>query len=283
MPASDFGPLIDVDLLAALLRGAVASPTVLDIRWQLTTGVDRDGYLAGHIPGAVLIDLDRQLSAAPGLGGRHPLPSASAFTTAMRSAGVWAPRPVVVYDAATSTAAARAWWLLRYFGHPLVAVLDGGLAAWTAAGRPVETDVPTTDAGDFVARPGAMPVLEADEAAQIAAGGLLLDSRARERYAGLGESIDPVAGHIPGAVNRPTTENIDSTGRFIDPTLLRSAFAALGAGDHVRVGTYCGSGVTAAHQVLALELAGYRAALYPGSWSEWITDPRRPIAGATPE
>jgi thiosulfate/3-mercaptopyruvate sulfurtransferase len=278
--AHRFGPLISVDALAALLRDATATPTVLDVRWALPTGVHRNAYLAGHVPGAVLIDLDRQLSAPPGPGGRHPLPSAIAFTTAIRSAGVCSERPVVVYDDAASMAAARAWWLLRYFGHTLVAVLDGGLAAWTAAAGPIETDVPSSPGGDFVARPGGMPVLDANQAAQVAAVGILLDARAAERYAGLGESIDPVAGHIPGAVNRPTSQNVDATGRFLDPSLLRSAFDALGAGEDVSLGAYCGSGVTAAHEVLALDLAGYRAALYPGSWSEWITDPARPIASA---
>ncbi|MGA2929484.1 MAG: sulfurtransferase [Solirubrobacteraceae bacterium] len=280
MSSTEFGPLISADALAGLLRGVSASPTLLDIRWELATGVDRDGYLAGHLPGAVLIDLDRQLSAAPGQGGRHPLPHASAFTTAMRSAGVCAERPVVVYDAATSLAAGRAWWLLRYFGHPLVAVLDGGLAAWRVGGRPLETDVPSTPTGDFVARPGGMPVLDADYAAEIAAQGVLLDARAPERYAGTSEGVDPVAGHIPGALNRPTAQNVAPDGRFLDPRRLRSAFTALGVRDDIPVGTYCGSGVTAAHQVLALELAGYRAALYPGSWSEWITDATRPIASA---
>jgi len=272
-----FGPLISVDSLAALLRGATASPTILDVRWQLTTGVDRDAYLDGHLPGAVLTDLDRQLSAPPGPGGRHPLPAASAFTTAMRSAGVCAERPVVVYDEATAMAAARAWWLLRYFGHPSVAVLDGGLAAWLAAACPVETEVPSSRTGDFVAQPGGMPILDADEATPLAAHGVLLDARAPERYAGFGESVDPVGGHIPGALNRPTSENVDSVGRFHDPGRLRAAFDALGAGDGVPVGTYCGSGITATHEVLALELAGFSAALYPGSWSEWITDPKRPI------
>ena len=276
-----FGPLISVDSLAAVLRGGTARPTILDVRWQLSTGVDRDAYLDGHIPGAVLIDLDRQLSGPPGSGGRHPLPSAPAFTTAMRSAGVCAERPVVVYDEANSMAAARAWWLLRYFGHPSVAVLDGGVEAWIAAACPVETEVPSSRTGDFVAQPGAMPVLDADQAARLAGQGILLDARAPERYAGVGESIDPVAGHIPGAINRPTSKNVDSTGRFHDPGQLRAAFDALGARDGVALGTYCGSGVTATHQVLALELAGYRAALYPGSWSEWITDPTRSIASAS--
>jgi thiosulfate/3-mercaptopyruvate sulfurtransferase len=282
VPLPRFGPLVTADTLAASLRGAGPSPTVLDIRWQLTTGVDRDAYLAGHVPGAVLIDLDRQLSGAPGAGGRHPLPSAKAFTTAMRSAGVGAERPVVVYDAATSMAAARAWWLLRYFGHPRVAVLDGGLAAWIAAALPLETDVPPGPAGDFVARAGGMPVLDAGQAPETAARGILLDARAPERYSGTSEPVDPIGGHIPGAVNRPTSENVDSDGRFLDPRRLRAAFEALGAGG-VPLGSYCGSGVTAAHQVLALELAGYHAALYPGSWSEWTTDPARPVAGPTGE
>jgi thiosulfate/3-mercaptopyruvate sulfurtransferase len=192
----------------------------------------------------------------------------------MRAAGVCSGRPVVVYDAADSTAAARAWWLLRYFGHGDVLVLDGGLAAWVAAGQPLSPDLPAPARGDFLARPGFMPVAsEAD----VATAEILIDARARERFSGAHEPIDPVAGHIPGALNRPTSENVDPTGRFLPPPQLRAAFEQLGVHDGVRVATYCGSGVTASHQVLAIELAGYEAALYPGSWSEWIADPERPV------
>lgn len=274
------GPLVSVDRLAA----AQTAPTILDVRWEPPARADRDGYLDGHIPGASFIDLDRQLSDPPSQRGRHPLPGAERFTAAMQAAGVSPGRPVVVYDAATSMAAARPWWLLRYFGHPQVAVLDGGLAAWVSAGHPLSTDEPTGPLrGDFVARPGSMPVLMGDEATAVAANGVLIDARAGERFRGEVEPIDPVAGHIPGARNRPTAENVDEGGRFLEPAALRAAFEKLGVTDGAPVAAYCGSGVAAAHEVLALELAGYGAALYPGSWSEWVADPQRPVAlGADP-
>jgi thiosulfate/3-mercaptopyruvate sulfurtransferase len=226
----------------------------------------------------MFIDLDAQLASPPGQRGRHPLPDADSFATHMRAAGVSTARPVVVYDEGTSMAAARAWWLLRYFGHPDVTVLDGGLAAWIRAGYPLETKIPAAAFGDFLARPGGMPVIDADEAAEIATRGILLDARAPERFSGQVEPVDPVAGHIPGARNRPSSQNVDQTGRFLDPGALRETFEQLGVRKGVELAAYCGSGVTAAHEVLALELAGYRAALYPGSWSEWITDPARPVA-----
>ena len=234
--------------------------------------------MVGHIPGAVFVDLDNDLSGAPGPGGRHPLPDPGSFAAAMRRAGVSTHRPVVVYDAATSMAAARGWWVLRYFGHPEVYVLDGGLAAWTASGYPVESGSADASPGDFVARPGGMPVLDAQEAATLARKGTLLDARAPERFAGRHEPIDPVAGHIPGARNLPTDGNLDAAGRFLDPGHLRERLVRAGVEPGVSTGAYCGSGVTAAHAVLALELAGIRAALYPGSWSEWISDPDRPVA-----
>ena len=260
------------------LAAASAAPTLLDIRWALGGPPGREEYARGHIPGAVFVDLDAELAAPAGSGGRHPLPEAAAFEAAMRAAGVRKDHPVVVYDAANSMAAARAWWLLRYFGHPDVAVLDGGLAAWEAAGYPVTTEMPVPQLGDFEARPGGMPVIDAAGAAELAARGLLLDARAPERFRGELEPIDPVAGHIPGAVNMPSAANVDADGRFLPAEALRGAFQAAGVRDRLRVGAYCGSGVTAAHEVLALELAGFPAALYPGSWSEWITDPGRPVA-----
>jgi thiosulfate/3-mercaptopyruvate sulfurtransferase len=197
----------------------------------------------------------------------------------MRRAGVSEGRPVVVYDAATSMAAARGWWLLRYFGHSEVSVLDGGLAAWVAAGHPTASGLEEAEPGDFTGRPGGMPVLRAAGAAELARrGGVLLDARGPERFRGEQEPIDPVAGHIPGARNRPTTQNVDDAGRFLDPEELSAQFAQEGVGKDVEVGAYCGSGVAAAHELLALELAGVPAALYVGSWSDWITDPTRPVA-----
>jgi thiosulfate/3-mercaptopyruvate sulfurtransferase len=275
------GPLIYPDALAELLASPATAPTLLDVRWQLATGADHAAYVQGHIPGAAFVDLDTQLADPPSKRGRHPLPGAEWFTDAMQLAGVSGSRLVVVYDADTSMAAARAWWLLRYFGHPAVAVLDGGLAAWVATGHPLKAGIEMARPGDFVASPGGMPVVAADQAAEIATAGVLLDARARERYLGVAEPVDPVAGHIPGARNRPTSDNVDPHGRFLDPTRLRTAFEQLGVRDDVEVAAYCGSGISATHEVLALERAGFRGALYPGSWSEWITDPQRPIASET--
>ncbi|TNY34442.1 sulfurtransferase [Thermomonospora catenispora] len=269
--------LIEVEELAALLE-APEPPVLLDVRWRLAGPPGIEDYRAGHLPGAVFVDLDRDLSGPPGPAGRHPLPDAEAFQQAMRAAGVSADRQVVVYDDADSTAAARAWWVLRYFGHPRVRVLNGGYRAWVAAGRPVTDRPATPEPGDFTARPGALPVLDAAGAAAVAERGVLLDARAAERYRGEVEPIDPVAGHIPGAVSAPTTGNVGPDGRFLPPERLRERFASLGVDRAVEVGAYCGSGVTAAHQVLALELAGFPAALYVGSWSNWVADPANPVA-----
>jgi thiosulfate/3-mercaptopyruvate sulfurtransferase len=265
-----------------LVDGIPPGATVLDVRWELgwPPGAGRERYLEGHIPGAVFVDLETALAGPPGDGGRHPLPSAAAFEAAMRTAGVSADRPVVVYDAGNWLAAARGWWLLRYFGHPRVSVLDGGLGGWEAAGLPIERGPVTPEAGDFVARPGGMPLLDAAGAARLArGGGVLLDARAAERFLGELEPIDPVPGHIPGAVNLPSSELHRLEGGLLDAASLRARFQDAGVRDGVEVGAYCGSGVTAAFEVLALEAAGFAgAALYVGSWSEWIRDPARPVA-----
>ena len=253
--------------------------TVLDVRWSVGGPPGRPQYLEGHIPGAAFVDLDTALAAPPGAGGRHPLPSAEVFGEAMRSAGVSGSRPVVVYDAGASVAAARAWWLLRYFGHPDVSVLDGGFAGWRAAGLPIEREVPKMQPGDFEPHAGGMPLLDASGAARVAGGdGVLLDARAPERFRGDSEPIDPVAGHIPGAVNVPATDLVDGDGRFRHADSLRRLFEDAGVRAGAVVGAYCGSGVAASHEVLALSLAGIPAALYVGSWSEWIRDPERPVA-----
>ncbi len=280
--------LIGAAALAQALGGA-APPVLLDVRWRLGGPPGLDCYRAGHLPGARFTDLDRELAGPPGPGGRHPLPGLAPFQAAMRRAGVSDGRPVVVYDEDDSLAAARAWWLLCYFGHAGARVLDGGYQAWLAAGYPVEQDGPPAEAaGTFTARPGQMPVLDAAAAGRLAADGVLLDARAAERYRGETEPADPVAGHIPGAVSAPTAANVTADGRFRSPAELRARFEGLGlgpgpAGERAVTGVYCGSGVTAAHEVLALHLAGLPAALYPGSWSEWITDPGRPVAtGPTP-
>jgi thiosulfate/3-mercaptopyruvate sulfurtransferase len=269
-------PLIGVDELRRLLEEA-APPSLLDVRWRLGGPPGLEEYQRGHLPGACFVDLDKDLAGPPG-PGRHPLPDAMAFQAAMRRCGVDAGRPVVVYDAADSTSAARAWWMLTYFGHAATRVLDGGLRAWTRAGLPLSTAIDAPPPGDFVATAGWLPVLDAVSAAALAARGVLLDARAEERYRGEMEPIDPVAGHIPGAVSAPTSGNVDSDGHFLEPGELRRRFAELGALPGSAVGAYCGSGVTAAHEVLALAVAGIDGALYVGSWSDWITDPRRPVA-----
>jgi thiosulfate/3-mercaptopyruvate sulfurtransferase len=269
----------------AVLAGEMAvepgprGPVLLDVRWRLGGPPGIDLYREGHLPGAVFVDLDRDLAGSPGPGGRHPLPDPAVFAAAMRTAGVSQRRPVVVYDDRDATAAARGWWLLRYHGHENVRVLDGGYQAWLAAGLPVSTSDPAGEPGDFTARPGRMAVLDAAGAGSVARAGLLLDARAGERYRGEDEPVDPVAGHIPGAVSAPTAGNVNPDGTFLSAAELAARFGALGAEPGVGpVGAYCGSGVTAAHEVLALALAGLPAALYVGSWSDWITDPSRPVA-----
>ncbi len=271
-------PTISVAALAAALDGP-DPPVLLDVRWTLGGPPGRADYTQGHIPTAHFVDLDTELADPPGHGrGRHPLPDTATFETAMRRAGVNDASGVVVYDAGGGLSAARAWWLLRYHGHGDVRLLDGGVAAWIAAGHSLTTDDPPQTTGDFTARPGAMPILDAAAAAHLARDGVLLDARAAERYRGEVEPVDPVAGHVPGARSAPTTANLAADGTFLPPGTLRARFAELGARDGATVGAYCGSGVTAAHEVLALALAGIPAALYPGSWSEWVSDPARPVA-----
>lgn len=273
-----YGPLINVAELADSIASG-AQPTVIDVRWRLGGPPGIDSYRAGHLPGAAYVDLDAELAGQPGASGRHPLPATEDFAAAMRAAGVSSSRPVVVYDDADATVAARAWWLLRYFGHDRVRVLDGGFRAWQAAGQAISTADETAVPGDFAADSGQLPLLEAGGAAAAARSGILLDARAPARYRGETEPIDAVAGHIPGALSAPTAENVTSAGFFRSASELRARFANLGIkpGDGL-VGAYCGSGVTAAHEVLALELAGVRAALYVGSWSNWIADAERPVA-----
>ncbi|MFJ3513835.1 sulfurtransferase [Streptomyces sp. NPDC090131] len=268
-------------LAAAELRNELAGPrppVLLDVRWQLGGPDQRPAYEAGHLPGAVFVDLDRELAGPPGAGGRHPLPDPEAFGEAMRRAGVPADGPVVVYDGGLGWAAARAWWLLRWTGHPNVRVLDGGLAAWTEAGGAVTADRVTPTEGDFKPTPGAVGLLDADAAALRAREGVLLDARAGERYRGEVEPIDPVGGHIPGALSAPTSENVGPDGRFLPADSLRARFEGFGALEGTPVGVYCGSGVSGAHEVLALEVAGIESDLYAGSWSHWSADPARPVA-----
>lgn len=264
---------------AAELAREIDDVVVLDVRWALTTAntsAGRDDYEAGHVPGAFFVDLDTELAAPAGAGGRHPLPDPPVVQAVLRRAGITPRSRVVAYDGRESYAAARAWWVLRWLGIPDVRVLDGGYAAWLAAGLPVSTEIPAKRDGDVEVTPGALPTLDADGAARLARDGLLLDARAPERYAGETEPIDPVAGHVPGAVNSPTTAWLAEDGSFRQD--LAEHWAAV-QGDRVgAVGVYCGSGVTAAHHLLALAELGVEGALYAGSWSEWIRDPSRPVA-----
>ncbi|SEE11021.1 thiosulfate/3-mercaptopyruvate sulfurtransferase [Streptomyces sp. 2112.3] len=270
--------IITATELASELERPTA-PVLLDVRYQMGGPPGRPVYEAGHVPGAVYVDLESELASPPGPGGRHPLPDLDVFTEAMRAAGVRADHPVVVYDGGQGWAAARAWWLLRWTGHPDVRVLNGGLAAWEAAGGALSVDQSTPQEGDFTPVPGGLALLRADDAAALARRGVLLDARAAERYRGEVEPIDKVAGHIPGAVSAPTTENVVEGGTvFRDASELAERFASLGATPKAEVGVYCGSGVSAAHEVLALAVAGVPAALYVGSWSEWSADPSRPVA-----
>jgi len=268
---------------AGELRG---DAVLLDVRWALGDPHGREQYLAGHLPGAVFVDLETELAAPPSAAeGRHPLPSVQALQSSARRWGLEDDSRVVVYDATGGLAAARAWWMLRWGGMGgaggvgSVTILDGGLAAWTAAGGRLETGEVVPAPGSVTLTGGGMPVLSADEAAALAAGdGVLLDARAAERYRGEVEPVDPRAGHVPGAVSAPTSENLDPDGRFGTAAVLRQRFAAVGARPGTTVGVYCGSGVTAAHEVAALAVAGVEAALWPGSWSQWSADPERPVA-----
>lgn len=274
-------PLISVSELTALLA-AHEPPILLDVRYRLGGPPGRLAYEQAHLPGAVYIDMDTELAgtvAPDGVGGRHPMPSAAAFASAMRRAGVSSDSYVVVYDDWSGLPASRAWWLLRYFSHPFVRVLDGGIGAWLQAGLPVESGPFERAQGDFDAVPGGRRLIDADAAGRLAREGRLLDARPRRRFMGLDETVDPVAGHIPGAVSAPALENVDANGHFVPVVELRRKLAVdIGdAGDEV--GTYCGSGIQAAHLALTLAATGLveDAAVYTGSWSDWITDAGRDV------
>lgn len=292
-PGSEPGlnsPLIaiaELETLLAAKAGGGAPVRLLDVRWSLDTPNGLPLYEAGHIPGAVYVDLESELSR-PGTPqeGRHPLPALEDFQAAARRWGLDDGDTVVVYDDWSSQAAGRAWWLLRYMGVESVRVLDGGLAAWRAAGQPLATgaaDMASVAPGTITLSAGHEAVLSADEAATLARSGVLLDARAGERYRGEVEPLDPRAGHIPGAINAPTAGNLDDQGRFLSPAALRERYTALGVRADREVGVYCGSGITAAHDALALAVAGFRPALFAGSWSAWSNQPERPVAtGAEP-
>ena len=259
-------------------RAAGRAVRVLDVRWSLASPDGRDAYRAGHVPGAVYVDLETELSRHPGPGdGRHPLPHEADLQAAARSWGIDDGDAVVVYDDAGNLAASRAWWLLSHAGLD-VTVLDGALGAWRAAGLELVTGDEPVEPGSVTLAYGTFPVLTLDEVDAWVATAPLLDARAGERYRGEHEPIDPRAGHIPGALSAPTADNLDATGHFRDVAALQERFAGLGLDPAVPVGVYCGSGVTAAHEAVALTVAGYRPVLYAGSWSEWSSHPDRPVA-----
>jgi thiosulfate/3-mercaptopyruvate sulfurtransferase len=274
-----FSALISV----ASLASALGEPelVIVDCRASLQDpAAGRIVYAEAHLPGAVFADLLEDLSGpiVPGRTGRHPLPSVEAFVAKLQDWGIGQRSQVVVYDEAGGAFAARLWWLLRWLGHEAVAVLDGGLAAWVAAGQPLTREVPARNLGDFAPRPQPRLLVNAAELLQSAPR-KVFDARAPERYRGQVEPIDPVAGHIPGAENLPFAANLRD-GRFLPPHELRTRFdAALASTAPEAAVVYCGSGVTACHNVLAFAHAGLPLPrLYAGSWSEWITDSSRPIA-----
>nr|WP_084076852.1 sulfurtransferase [Demequina sp. NBRC 110057] len=276
-------PLVSVAELREELGDAYAGAhggavRLLDVRWSLARPDGRPAYLESHLPGAVYVDLDADLAAhGEPEDGRHPLPDHGALQAAARRWGLNDGDTVVVYDDGPSLAAARAWWLLRHAGVD-ARILDGGLAAWVADGGPVESGGVEVEPGTMALAWGLMPVVDLAEAATWPGHGILMDARAPERFRGESEPIDPRAGHIPGAVNVPTAGNVGADGRFLAREELAARFADAGVGHDSEVAVYCGSGVTAAHEIAALEVAGVRAALYPGSWSQWSNTPGTEVA-----
>jgi thiosulfate/3-mercaptopyruvate sulfurtransferase len=274
--------LISVSDLAGELASGRDDLRILDVRWSLPAPDGREAFAAGHIPTAVYVDLESELSDHSVEGrGRHPLPSGEALQTALRRWGVNNGDSIVVYDDWNRAGSARAWWVLRAAGVSDVRILDGGFSAWVNAGEPVAAGEATAATGDVVvSQPdlyaGAVPALTAEQVADFA--GLLVDARAPERFRGEVEPVDPVAGHIPGAVNAPSTATLDDNGFFRTPNQLREYFAGVGADGSEPVGVYCGSGVTAAVDLVALQLAGIDATLFPGSWSQWSSDADNPVA-----
>lgn len=274
---------------SSVLAGHIADGdwAVIDCRFELTQPEwGRNAYEQGHIPGALYAHLDRDLSGpVTPQSGRHPLPSRETFADRLGAWGVDSKVQIVAYDQGHGAYAARLWWLARWAGHRNVAVLDGGFAAWQQAGLPVSQHAGTRPARRFTPGRSLGDVVTTQELAQLQASGqlerahVLIDARSAERFAGRNETIDTIGGHVPGARNHPFTTNLDSNGRFLQPASLRERWTGeLGGQDPARVISMCGSGVTACHNLLALEVAGLPGGrLYAGSWSEWIRDPARPV------
>lgn len=285
MPAPSWTTIVTANDLRQALGQHAERIVVLDVRHALTdANAGRKAYNEGHLPGAVFAHVDHDLSAPIGpTTGRHPLPDPDAFCAALGRWGIDADKQVVAYDDVGGAWAARAWWLLKHYGHDRVALLDGGLPAWTETGGALSTHTPRPQPTRFEGAPGHMATVRADDILEGRVG-LLLDARAPERYRGDVEPIDPVAGHVPGAVNAPFTQNNAANGRFRSRDELRRRFTRLlGDTRPADVATYCGSGVTAPHNILAMHIADLAGAkLYPGSWSEWIRDPGRPVERGAP-
>jgi thiosulfate/3-mercaptopyruvate sulfurtransferase len=264
------GPLVSTDWLAANLDDPAMRPA--DVRWYLgEPNRGRQAYRAGHIPGAVYVDLETDLSAAEG-PGRHPLPSWDVFAQRMGELGMGDDCVVVAYDDRGGAVASRLWWMLRAIGHQRSYVLDGGLTAWLGDGHPVTNDLPAPAPAQLSVDLAPDVTVDRDQLRAGLDSVLALDARAGERYRGESEPIDPVAGHIPGAVNAPHEGNLGSDDRFLPPEVLAGKYRALGVASGQDTIVYCGSGVTACHDLLAIEHAGLgRAKLYPGSWSDWST------------
>jgi thiosulfate/3-mercaptopyruvate sulfurtransferase len=269
-------PLITV----AELQERLDEVHVLDARWQLGRDDGREQYLAGHIPGAVFVDVEHELSRhGEPREGRHPLPDDAALAAAARRWGIRAGVPVVVYDDHRMLSASRAWWALRRAGLTDVRVLDGGWPAWRAAGGETATGDVQVAAGDVVlSAPGDAGVIDTADAAAWPQTGVLLDARAAERYRGETEPVDPVAGHIPGARNLPIGRVLTDDGRFRSASEIAVAFDVAGADGSMPIAAYCGSGITAAQLALAGAIAGREVTVYPGSWSAWSNTPGLPIA-----
>lgn len=280
--------LIGVDdaarLLAAHDAGSPEAPLVFDCRFDLAdVHAGEHAYAAAHLPGAHYLHLERDLSGpTTGRNGRHPLPARDALARVLAAHGMTPGRQVVAYDAQGGIFTARLWWLMRWLGHEAVAVLDGGLPAWRGAGLPVTDDTSPALPGTFTPATPLTGTIDADALAASLprAAYLIVDARSPDRFRGENETLDPVGGHIPGALNRFFKNNLTSDGRFKPAALLREEFTALlGTVPPARAVMQCGSGVTACHHLLAMEVAGLqRAVLYPGSWSEWCADPARPVA-----
>ena len=268
-------PVVDVDWLTEHLEHAPLR--VVDCRWYLTDPAGgRAAYDEGHIPGAIFMSLDDDLSAAIG-PGRHPLPSREAFASTLGAHGIGNRSVVVAYGNRGGGIAARLWWMMRWVGHRTVAVLDGGIEAWEAADRPISTLLPSHEPTRYELGEATMPTIDREALLPRLGAVTLMDARAHERYGGDYEPIDAVGGHIPSAVNAPYEATMGDDGRLHDPETLRSRFTQLGATEGSETIVYCGSGVTACQNILALELAGLgTATLYPGSWSDWSGDPATP-------